>query len=173
MCLGWAAAGCRSRAHAPSYIDLIHQFPSAQKRSALAPAEAFALLDAEVGGAVKSSLRTCGASRITWSVRLPRNAVLRTAIAPDRSGNAGRSAVALRIGISDRRRYEGLFRHEFAPAPPGTRESWQPVTVSLSAYSGWQWSLFYRPWETTWDLVFATDGAGCGYWAAPRIEMAK
>jgi len=172
LILCWTVSGCRPGGRAPSYIDLLHQFPSAQKRSQFAPGEAFALFDAEVGGVVKSSLRTCGASRIIWSIRVPRNAVLRTAIAPAAGSGTTAPAITFRIGISDRRHYEMLFEREFPGAGPGTPNSWRPVTISLSGYAGWQWSLFYRPWQIVWDLVFTAGGPGCGYWAEPRIQVA-
>jgi hypothetical protein len=54
------------------------------------------------------------------------------------------------------------------------------VTVDLSGYGGWQWSLFYRPWTTTWRLIFSTDVSPPGaapnpawdwaVWAEPAIE---
>jgi hypothetical protein len=85
----------------------------------------------------------------------------------DDHGAPGGSATA-RIGISDDRRYEQLAN---IPLDAGAARAWQPVTIDLGGYSGWQWSLFYRPWERNWKIVFGADGEGGRIaWARPVIR---
>jgi hypothetical protein len=62
---------------------------------------------------------------------------------------------------------------------PGSVEadrSFVPIAVDLSAWAGWQWSLFYRPSETAWNIVFSVDGTRSSdtpLWLAPAIEGIK
>lgn len=159
-------------------MDLIQALPSAEQRSQLPRTEGIVVVDADVDGTVRQSLRTCGPARIIWTTCLPRKAVIRTAIALDREHSAQGAALALRIGVSGKRRYDMLFRQEFPPSTGPGDLTWVPVSLRLSRYTDFQWSLFYRPWELTWNIVFSTDAElvngrpACGYWAIPRIESA-
>lgn len=86
-------------------------------------------------------------------------------------GHGPRSAGATaRIGISDDRRYDQLAKVTLDASGTQSR-AWQPVVIDLGAYSGWQWSLFYRPWERTWRLIFSADATPGGMiaWARPVI----
>ena len=86
-------------------------------------------------------------------------------------GHGLRSAGATaRIGISDDRRYDQLAKITLGASGTQSR-AWQSVVIDLGAYSGWQWSLFYRPWERTWRVIFSADGELGGHiaWARPVI----
>lgn len=90
-------------------------------------------------------------------------------LADDGHGLQSGSATA-RIGISDDRRYEQLANISLdGSARP---RAWQTVSIDLGGYSGWQWSLFYRPWERTWRLIFSADGERGGHiaWARPIVQ---
>ena len=107
--------------------------------------------------------------RVIWTGRLPARAWIDTAVML--VDGAGATA---RIGISDQRLYEGLTRIELKPAADGAA-AWQNVRVDLGSYSGWQWSLFYRPSEIEWRLVFAADATPGGTiaWARPVIKRLR
>jgi hypothetical protein len=103
-------------------------------------------------------------ARVTWSLRLPPHAHLRTA-ARLVGANASQG-VTVRVGISDNRIYEQLAR-VVVPS-----SAWQDMDVDLTRYSGFQWSLFYRPSQTTWRLIFSADPTpgGAVAWAIPLIH---
>ena len=76
-----------------------------------------------------------------------------------------------RVGVSDDRIYERLAD---VLLTPGVQTGWTEVRADLSAYAGWQWSVFYRPTERRWRLVLSTDAVtgvrARGAWLAPGIE---
>jgi hypothetical protein len=107
-------------------------------------------------------------ARVTWELRLPAKGRLRSAVAliPDEQTDRG---VTARLGIAGGRAYEGLWLQALGPGD----EAWTSIDVDLSAYGGWQWSLFYRPSSEVWSLVFAADATPAGRiaWAEPRVEF--
>ena len=122
-------------------------------------------------GDIRPSITTSAPARIIWSTRLPSRARLETAVllADDGHGALSASATA-RIGISDDRRYDELANIALDGA--ALPRAWRNVTIDLGAYSGWQWSLFYRPWERTWRIVFSADGGNAAHvaWARPMVR---
>lgn len=160
------------------HLSLFDRFPQAERRSA--SPTAFAREDIVIGDTRRRVIFAHPPSRLTYELRLPARARLVTAIAlkPDAWSHPG-DGVVFRVGIADERRYDALFARHVNPfAVPGDRR-WIPVAIDLRAYSGWQWSLFYRPWERTWRLVFSTDPGPPGtgnlawdwaVWADPSIE---
>jgi hypothetical protein len=152
-----------------AYVDLLETLPSADRR-ARPPIDAAIRADlAGPPGDLRPAILTSAPARVTWSTRLPSRARLETAIVltGDDHGAPGGSATA-RIGISDDRRYEQLANISL---DAGAARAWQPVTIDLGGYSGWQWSLFYRPWERNWKIVFGADGEGGRIaWARPVIR---
>jgi hypothetical protein len=140
--------------------------PAAERRAALPVDTAIRVDIVGPAGDIRPSIVTQAPARVIWSTRLPSRARLETAVV---LADDGHGATA-RIGISDDRRYEELANIALdAAALPRT---WRTVTIDLGAYSGWQWSLFYRPWERTWRLVFNADGPGGAHvaWARPMVR---
>jgi hypothetical protein len=106
-------------------------------------------------GASIPVLLTAAPARLTWLVRFPARADF-DASAGVVPGDPAAAGVTVRIGLSDDRAYEELARLPLtAHAGPGI--TWQPIRVDLGAYSGWQWSLFYRPSRINWNLIVAAD----------------
>lgn len=165
------AAACGS-ANRPTvaFVDLVAALPTAERRAAL-PADTAIRVDI-VGpaGDIRPSIMTSAPARIIWATLLPSRARLETAVilVDDGHGAVSASGTA-RIGISDDRRYVELAR---IPLDGGALpRSWRTVSIDLGAYSGWQWSLFYRPWERTWRIIFNADGPSARIaWAQPMIR---
>ena len=65
---------------------------------------------------------------------------------------ASAAPVRIRVGISDARIYEQLTEIDVAPD-----KAWSDVSVDLSAYAGWKFSLFYRPERRAWRLNLSAD----------------
>ena len=80
------------------------------------------------------------------------------------------------IGIADERSYDELGATAVPlDAPP----RWQRVSIDLSKYGGFRWSLFYRPRWKIWKVTFNTTVKGLGrgagaadrlYWARPMVD---
>jgi hypothetical protein len=94
---------------------------------------------------------------VTWPLAIQPRARLHTAIAV-RAGEGAVGTATFRIGISDARYYEELFRREVVFGP-GMTPDWVPADVDLSSYGGPQWSLFYHPSRRTWRIVLNTSVA--------------
>jgi hypothetical protein len=158
-----AACGAPARQPALPVIDLIKAFDSAEKR----PPSGFSIAARLVRDVARPSILAPVPSRLTMPLRLPRRAALRVALAVEPADPS--ATVRFRVGISDDRIYEAL--DEFAVS--GDRRNWLEVRTDLSAYAGFQWSLFYRPDSIVWRLVLATDpadgAAARAIWGAPAI----
>jgi hypothetical protein len=167
--LAAAACGPADRS-AVAFVDLIEGLPAAERRAALPADTAIRVGIVGPPGDVRPSITTAAPARIIWSTKLPSRARLETAVSlVDDGHGAVSSNGTARIGISDDRRYVELARIPL----DGTAQprSWRTVSIDLRAYSGWQWSLFYRPWERTWRIIFNADGPGVRIaWARPMIR---
>jgi hypothetical protein len=156
-------AGCSTSPEKP--IDLLAALPQADLR-ADPPLEQHIRADT-IGppGNARPAIRCEAPARLVWKLGIPHRAQLSTAVTL-LSG----SGVALRFYVGDRI-YEQLFQMRLVPPPSGV-DSWHPVTIDLSAYAGWQWSLFYRPSESLWRISFYVDAAPGGVmaWAQPTIQ---
>jgi hypothetical protein len=148
-------------------IDLIVQLPSAEKRAARALDESIRVESAGPESDRRVSLVTAAPARVIWTGRLPERAWIETSLML----TAGAGATA-RIGISDHRLYEPLARFELK-GPEAA--AWRDIRVDLGRYSGWQWSVFYRPSEIEWQLVFSADATPGGTiaWARPMIKRER
>ena len=160
-------------------IDLLHGLDSAQKRASMAVDQAFHVEFVTIDGDRRQAIFAHPASRLTWPLRLPGRAVLRTAIAlkPEVWERAN-DGVLFRIGISDGRYYEQLYYRHLHPAARAEDRRWTPVEIDLRAFTTFRWSLFYRPWDRTWNLILSTDNGpertstpdwDWSLWAAPTI----
>lgn len=173
-----AAAFCgpsdSAQGHSPPFVDLLETLPTAERRAAL-PIDV-AIEGDLVGpaGDIRPAVVMAAPARVIWSTRLPWRAKLETAVILVDDGHGARSGSAVaRIGISDDRRYDQLATIPLdGSALP---RAWQTVSIDLHAYSGWQWSLFYRPWERTWRLIFSADAAPAGTiaWARPIVSEGR
>jgi hypothetical protein len=170
--LAWCSPACDRRAEPPVVLeatDLIAQLPAAERRAAKAIDEAIRVESAGPESDRRVALVTTAPARVIWTGRLPERAWIETSLLL----TAG-SGAAARIGISDHRLYEGLTRIELKPAPANT-SAWHDVRVDLRRYAGWQWSVFYRPSETEWRVIFSADATPDGTiaWARPIIKRER
>ena len=153
-----ATASC---ARDPVSIDLLPLVPTAERRA---------------GGNVDDSIQVApppnehepalllrAPARITFALKFPTGARLVTTASLVTSGAAS-SGATLRVGISDDRRYDGVFQLEMGHEP-------ESIDVDLGAYAGWQWSLFYRPSEITWKLIINADATPAGTIALRRLRI--
>jgi hypothetical protein len=169
-----AALGCVVSACAPAdpspirIVNLVRDLRVAEARPSPA---AFEVADVSIAGRSEPAIRTIAPSRLVFVLPVPRRSTFTARVAID-GGMNGMSPQPLRfrVGVSDDRIYEQLAE---VLLTPGIHTGWTDVRTSLSAYAGWQWSLFYRPERQAWRLVLSTDapaGAGRGVWGAPGID---
>jgi hypothetical protein len=162
-------SGACGRGTAPSSIDLAAALPSAEKRALGSPDAAIRATTVVRDHVEHPAIVTAAPARVIFPVRMPARARFHTAISLlDGTG----TGVTIRVGISDNRSYDELKKLLVAPTVAGA-DPWQTVDIDLAPYSGWQWSLFYRPGNLTWRLVFNADATPGGHvaWLEPRIEM--
>jgi hypothetical protein len=139
-------------------VDLIHAFGRAERRAG--PGIVLGAEFADLGGDARPAIFAHAPSRLTWRMHIPRRATIRTAIGlkSETWSQQASDGVVFRVAISDRRRiYETLFIRHIDPYRNPDDRRWTPVEIDLSRFAGWQWSLFYRPYEREWDLIFSTD----------------
>jgi hypothetical protein len=173
-----AIAGCRQTPLRQFQQSLFDRFPQAEQRAAIP--HAFARENIVIDGQQRRVIYAHAPTRLTWAMKLPARARLTTAIALKPQAWTGEGdGVVFRIGIADDRRFEALFLRHVNPFANSDDRRAIPVSVDLSGYGGWQWSLFYRPSNTTWRLVLATDAGLPGssnamwdwaVWVEPTIE---
>jgi hypothetical protein len=162
-----AASACARSNEGPQVtaIDLLKTSDRAEKRPAGAR---FEVMERSCGSGRIPGLEVPAPSRIIYRLNVPVRA--RLATIPSLDGPAD-AAAEFRIGISDRRTYETLMTRTITG---GTCVPDLPMIVDLSRYAGWQWSLFYRPDERTWELILGVSVVGgvpaSGNWGVPRIE---
>jgi hypothetical protein len=154
-------------------VDLLAAISRAEKRPV---AEAVNAAIVTLEGQTEAAVEVPAMSRVVWHEHLPDRAILTTAVGVSSSLAAtGHGKAVFRIGISDERTYEELRATEVRLE---SRPRWQAVTVDLSRYGGFQWSLFYRPRQMTWRVVFNTIVREIGrpitpadrlFWANPAI----
>ena len=134
---------------------------AAVKRPVSDRRDLFVLQDVELAGQPKRALIVPQPSRVTWQVKLPARAVLTgdAGLLPSPRGAAAGSS-RLFIGISNGRFFNGLLDANLPGASAESGSAWLPIRIDLARYGGWQWSIFYRPWEITWDVIFNVNGQG-------------
>ena len=151
-------------------LDLLRALPRAERRGPAPLGEPAEAAFDGFGADLRPSIVVVVPSRIVWrGLRFPKRSLVRTSIGA-RPGAAS-TDILFRIGISDERTYEELARQVVRAGTPG----WTDISVDLSPYAGWQWSLFYHPDRRCWNLIFnvsASSGASPapeGLWAQPAI----
>jgi hypothetical protein len=165
------------RAPQPIHIDLLSMLALAEKRPPATADDAFFVRGVQLDGRTIPAVIVPQPSRIVWTVRIPRRASLtaHAGLVPDRTGKYAGDAV-FRIGVSGGKIYEKVYERRMTPGSVEADRSFVPIAVDLSAWAGWQWSLFYRPSETAWNIVFSVDGTRSSdtpLWLAPAIEGIK
>jgi hypothetical protein len=168
LALAFVCGAC-GRGASPASIDLAAALPSAEKRALGPPDEAIRAAVVSRDQGEHPAIVTAAPARVLFPVHMPTRARFCTAISLVAGSGAG---VTIRVGISDNRSYDELEKLLVAPAATGA-DPWHPLDIDLAPYSGWQWSLFYRPGNMTWRLVFNADPTPGGRvaWLEPRIEM--
>ena len=153
----------------PASIDLVAALPTAERRALAAPDTAIRATVVTRDRLDQPALVTAAPARVIFPVNMPARGRFRTAVALQSSAGTG---VTIRVGIADSRSYDELLRVRVEPAAPGA-DPWRTIDVNLGAYSGWQWSLFYRPSRITWKLILNADATpgGSVVWLNPLIDM--
>lgn len=139
-------AGCGVTSDRPAEVDLLSLLPSADRRAAGAVATAVRADVFAAGGDSRMALVMEAPSRVTWRVRLPFHARLRSAVA-----GTGR----LRVGASNGRSYQEIGLVD-ASGP------WTPIDLDLRTLSEVKWSLFYQPLRMDWQLIVNADATSPG-----------
>lgn len=111
-------------------------------------------------------------ARLTWPVRFGEHADLDASVALVPGAAASTAGVTVRIGITDARTFDELWRLPLTAASGTGSLAWQPIRIDLGAYFGWKFSLFYRPSRLNWNIVLGVDATpgGTVAWRALRIQ---
>lgn len=154
---------------APPSIDLVALLPTAERRALAPPDTAIRAIVVSRDRADQPALVTDAPARVAFPVTMPARAHFRAEVSLKSATGSG---VTVRMGIADNRSYDELLKIAVDPPAPGT-DPWRAIDVDLRAYSGWQWSLFYRPSRITWKLVLNADATpgGSVVWLNPLIDM--
>ena len=168
--LGLVVSACSSRdSSSVRIVDLVREFRDAEARPSRA---SFDVADVSLSGQSQAAIRTIAPSRLIFELPVPRRSafVARVAIEGGVDG-ALAQPIRFRIGVSDNRIYEQLAD---VLLTPGVQTGWTDLRADLSAYAGWQWSVFYRPETRRWRLVLSADAVSGvrtrGVWGAPGID---
>jgi hypothetical protein len=152
-------------------IDLLAELPHAERRAVGAPDQSIRADVVRSADEVLPALVMDAPSRVIYQVRMPTRARFVSKVTLVATPQ-GVGAVTARLGLSTNRRYEEIFRLSLTQGPDQSSR-WIPVNVDLSEYSGWHWSVFYRPSRWTWNLILNADATPGGSlaWARPLVEM--
>jgi hypothetical protein len=165
-----AVAACAPADRSPvRIVNLVRDVRDAEARPSRA---SFEVGDVAVAGRSEPAIRTIAPSRLIFVLPVPRRSTFVAQVAIDGGiDGAPPQPLRFRVGVSDDRIYEQLAD---VVLTPGVQTGWTPLRADLSAYAGWQWSVFYRPETERWRLVLSTDllggVPGRGAWGAPGID---
>jgi hypothetical protein len=165
-----ASASCGHAAH-PSQIELLREWPHAERRAAGHIDEAVRIDGATAGGQTRMAIVMRAPARITYPVQLPETAHLDFSLMLLPDAAHPQPGVVVRVGISDNRYYNELLKEKLT----SVGETWRPISVDLSPYSGFKWSVFYHPSHIAWKLIINVDAApgGAVALAEPVINFGK
>lgn len=126
-------------------IDLIAQFPAAEKRSNGALDQVFNVQDVAIKGETRHAIYMHPTSRLIYKLTVPEDGKLRAWIAvKEETWDKQTDGVLFRIGVGDGREYEELLNQHVDPSNnPGDRR-WVPVQVDLAAYAGQEVQLIFN-----------------------------
>jgi hypothetical protein len=126
-------------------IDLVQQFPSADKRSTGALEQVFGVQDTAIKGETKHCVYIHPTSRLTYKITVPEDGRLRAWFAvKEETWDKPSDGVLFRVGVSDGREYEELVTQHVDPANNPSDRRWVPVDVDLAAYAGQQIDLIFN-----------------------------
>jgi hypothetical protein len=158
---------------APSFVDLIQEYPSAQKRSNMDVDKAFRLETVTINGQAMKVIFAHPTSRIIWKVRMPDDAWLKTSLAlKPMAWTTDSDGVLFRIGVSDGKKYDELLNQHVDPVRhPGDRR-WVPITLDLSAYGGQTVDVIFNT-GTGPPKTKSTPNNDWAVWGAPEISVRR
>jgi hypothetical protein len=149
-------------------IDLVSQFPSAEKRSNAALELVFAIQDVSIKGETRHSVYMHPTSRLTYKITVPHDGWFRAWLGiKEEAWDKQSDGVLFRVGVADGREYDEVINQHVDPAnAPGDRR-WVPVTADLSAYAGQQVDLIFNTNSSmpghgdnsAWDFAVIGDPA--------------
>lgn len=145
-------------------FDLAGHIEDADKRPRGVNREIFVVEVGPSQGDGRTVIRAHAPSRLTWSIRLPTDAVFEARIRiPYTDANQPEREVRFRVGVADETGY-----HEHVNRIVGVMPvDWVPVFIDLSPYSGKTVSIILN---TESAKNPANLDAGWGLWAQPRIR---
>ena len=153
----------------PPVIDLVKQFPMAQKQPTGAGPDVFAVRDERIAGETRRSIYARPPTRITWRVTLPNDGWLRTSLGVDaQAWDKEGDGVLFFIGISDAGHYETLLEQRVDPHGSRADRRWIPVLLDLSRFGGHQVQIMFNTRTSVKGDDSRNDFA---YWGAPAISL--
>jgi hypothetical protein len=143
-------------------IDLVAQFPSAEKRSNGALELVFAVQDVAIKGETRHSIYMHPTSRLIYKITVPRDGWFRAWLGvKEEAWDKQSDGVLFRVAVSDGREYDELVAQHVDPANNPADRRWVPVTADLSAYAGQQV-----------DLIINTNSSLPGHGDNPAWDFA-
>lgn len=156
----------------PSPVRIVNLVRESRDAEARPSPDAFEVADVSISGHSEPAIRTVAPSRLIFVLPVPRRSTFAARVAIEGGvDGAPPQPLRFRVGVSDDRIYEQLAD---VLLTPGVQTGWTELRADLSAYAGWQWSLFYRPERRRWRLVLSADAVTGvrtrGAWGAPGID---
>jgi hypothetical protein len=123
-------------------IDLVSQFPSAEKRSNGALELVFAVQDVAIKGETRHTVYMHPTSRLTYKITVPHDGWFRAWFGvKEEAWDKQSDGVLFRVAVADGREYDEIVNQHVDPANNPNDRRWVPVTADLSAYAGQQVEL--------------------------------
>jgi len=149
-------------------IDLVSQFPSAEKRSNGALELVFAVQDVAIKGETRHTIYMHPTSRMTYKITVPHDGWFRAWIGvKEEAWDKQSDGVLFRVAVGDGREYDEVINQHVDPANNPNDRRWIPVTADLSAYAGQQVDLIFNTNSSipghgdnsAWDFAVIGDPA--------------
>jgi len=158
----------RRRGEGPPILAVLDQFEAVEKRPS---ADVFAVAEVTLGNETRRVITTRPASRLTWTITLPNDAWLRTAVAVDPSAwTVEGDGILCRIGVSDGRSYDALFTQHVNPYASASDRRWILVAIDLSAYGGRRVDIIFNTNSSLPGQGDDTRG-DLAIWGAPAVYL--
>lgn len=158
-------------------VDLLEQFPAAEKRVApnLPSVDAaFQVIDVALAGETRRAIYMAATSRLIYKrVLIPENAWLRVWLGlKEEAWTQSTDGVLFRFGVSDGRTYDELLKQHVDPMHNESDRRWIPVTVDLSQYAGQEVDLIFN---TNASLPGRGDDATYDFavWGSPEVILQR